>query len=234
MPARPALPLLRVAAPLRRGSALAACSSSGTRRRQDAAAADRRTPHDRHVTITAAKGCQLDHTEFAAGGITFKITNKDATAVSEVELLSGERILGEKENVPAGLGGEFAVKVDAGTYTLYCPGARHREAARSPSPARRRRSTTASPALLKQGTDEYKKYVDTQIGYLVTATGKLEHRAARHGPHGGAGRLHRGPSVLREGRAGRRVVRQRQAEPRRRHRRARRTTSPRRSGAAST
>src|SRR5581483_12141102 len=60
---------------------------------------------------------------FPAGGLTFKIKNADATAVSEVELLSGARIVGEKENVPPGFTGEFAVTVPAGSYTLYCPGA---------------------------------------------------------------------------------------------------------------
>ena len=55
--------------------------------------------------------------------MTFKVQNKDATAVSEIELLDGERIIGEKENIPPGLGGQFAVNLTAGTYTVYCPGA---------------------------------------------------------------------------------------------------------------
>jgi iron uptake system component EfeO len=130
------------------------------------------------VTITAAKGCELDRTDFAAGGITFKIQNKDATAVSEVELLAGERILGEKENVAAGLGGEFAVKVDAGTYTVYCPGA---------ATEKRAITVTGTAAavdnslagLLKAGTDGYKRYVDTQVGYLLADAKKLD--TALHG-----------------------------------------------------
>lgn len=155
---------------------LAACSSSGGddggNGAQNSGAAQPTAAKVANVTITAAKGCEIDNSEFGAGGITFKITNKDATAVSEVELLSGERILGEKENVAAGLGGEFAVKVDAGKYTLYCPGA-----------ATERSTITvtgkAAPvndsvaALIKQGTEDYKTYVDTQIGYLVDATGKF-------------------------------------------------------------
>ena len=104
--------------------ALAACSSSAAAKPRPAG---RRTPRPRrkvaNVTITAAGGCQLDTTRFAAGGVTFKIENKDATAVSEMELLAGERILGEKENIPPGLGGQFAVNLTAGTYTVYCPGA---------------------------------------------------------------------------------------------------------------
>ena len=113
------------------GAALTACSSSGgttgtsARRGRRGPAAARRAAA---VTITAAQGCAADTTDASpAGGVTFEITNKDATAVSEVELLSGERIIGEKENIPPGFGGEFAVNVGAGTYTLYCPG-RHARA----------------------------------------------------------------------------------------------------------
>src|SRR3954453_1136591 len=78
---------------------LTACSSSsggGTR----STSSDAKVAN---VTITAAKGCSVDHSSFAAGGVTFKITNQDATAVTEVELLDGEQIIGEKENVAAGL-----------------------------------------------------------------------------------------------------------------------------------
>jgi iron uptake system component EfeO len=152
---------------------LAACSSSSNPS-SNQSGGDTKSGAARvaNVTITSAKGCAADRTEFAAGGITFKITNKNATAVSEVELLSGERILGEKENVAPGLGGQFAVKVDAGTYTLYCPGA-------ATEKSTIKVTGTAKPvadslaALIKEGTAAYKEYVDTQIGYLVAATGKL-------------------------------------------------------------
>ncbi len=110
---------------------LAGCSSSGgggdaksgTAAASGTAKQDAADARVANVTITAAKGCTSDKTSFPAGAITVKIVNKDATAVSEVELLSGERILGEKENIPPGFSGEFAVDVPAGSYTLYCPGA---------------------------------------------------------------------------------------------------------------
>ena len=204
---------------------LAACGSSsgGTATGGDRTGAGTTAAggHVADVTITAAQGCELNATSFAAGGLTFRITNKDATAVSEVELLSGERIVGEKENVPPGLGGQFAANVAAGSYMVYCPGA-----------ATEKRTITVTgkaahvddslAALLTQGTAEYKKYVDSQVGYLVTSTGKLDGGAAWRQPGGRAAGLHRRPALLREDRAGRRVVRHRQAEPRRRHRRPRR------------
>jgi iron uptake system component EfeO len=123
--------------------------------------------------VTAAEGCKPDKNSFGAGAITFKIKNQDATAVSEVELLSGQRIVGEKENIPPGFSGEFAVTVSAGTYTLYCPGA---------SPERRPIKVTGAAtsttddtvaALLKTATEGYATYVDTQVSALLTATERL-------------------------------------------------------------
>ena len=169
--ARRAVPVLSLACL----SVVTACgtSSGGTTDEPGEAGA-----HVATVTITAAKGCELNRTDFAAGGITFKITNKDATGVSEVELLSGERILGEKENVPAGLGGQFAVRVDAGTYHLYCPGA---VTERTPITVTGKAAAVddSMAALIKQATTGYKQYVDTQLVYLLTATRKLA--AALHG-----------------------------------------------------
>ena len=155
---------------------LTACSSSagddGPKAGGDAGrgpAAERRVAN---VEITAANGCVPDKATFAAGGITFKIKNKDATAVSEVELLSGARIVGEKENLPPGFTGEFAVTVPAGKYTLYCPGA---------STERRPITVTGSAAtgstdvaaLLKTATQGYGEYVETQVASLLTAGQRL-------------------------------------------------------------
>jgi iron uptake system component EfeO len=125
-----------------------------------------------NVTITADKGCVPDTTTLAAGGVTFKVKNVDATAVSEIELMNGDRIVGEKENLPPGLDGEFAATVGAGKYQLYCPGA---------TPERTTITVTGSAdgvsddtaALLKQATGGYAEYVETQTGYLVDATKEL-------------------------------------------------------------
>jgi iron uptake system component EfeO len=156
---------------------LAACGSSGgTEQSGDAGRGAQ--PRVANVTITAANGCVSDRTEFAAGGLTFKIHNQDATAVSEVELLDGERILAEKENVPAGLGGQFAVQVGAGTYTLYCPGAAtERSTITVTGQAAPVDDTLAG--LLKTATSQYKAYVDRQIGYLVQGVEQLNR--ALHG-----------------------------------------------------
>jgi iron uptake system component EfeO len=171
-----AVPCLAVAA-----AALAACSSSGgsskDAQKGTDVSADRRVAN---VEVTAADGCRPDRSSFPAGGITFKIKNKDATAVSEVELLSGARIVGEKENLPPGFSGEFAVTVPAGRYTLYCPGANPERRTITVSGSSSAASGDADlAALLKQATTGYAKYVDTQVVSLQTAAQRLA--AALHG-----------------------------------------------------
>jgi len=157
---------------------LAACSSGAGTGADNTAANPAGDAHTANVTITAAKGCELNRTQFAAGGITFKVRNADATAVSEVELLSGQRIVGEKENLPPGLSGEFAVTVGAGSYTLYCPGAATEKSTITVTGTAHTGDASVA-ALLKTATDNYAKYVSTQVGYLVTAVQKLD--TALHG-----------------------------------------------------
>ncbi len=130
------------------------------------------------VTITAAHGCTIDHTAFKAGGINVTVENVDATAVTEVELLQGERIVGEKENLPPGFSGTFSVTAPAGDYALFCPGA---TSERTPITVTGKAAAADADTatLLKRATDGYAGYVNTQVGYLVSGTTKLA--AALHG-----------------------------------------------------
>jgi iron uptake system component EfeO len=157
---------------------LSACSGSPGADAGSTAASSGGDAHTANVTITAAHGCQPDRTQFAAGGITVKVHNADATAVSEVELLSGQRIVGEKENLPPGLSGEFAVTLGAGSYTLYCPGAATEKTTITVTGTSHTGDTSVA-ALLKTATGNYAKYVSTQVGYLVAAVQKLD--TALHG-----------------------------------------------------
>jgi iron uptake system component EfeO len=166
---RPGLPIAAGGAAL--ALALAGCSSAdgATGDRSGGAVADARTAT---VTITAAGGCRTDRTQLRAGGITFRVTNKDATAVSEVEVLAGQRIVGEKENLPPGLSGQFAVTLAAGEYTLYCPGART-ERTTLVVTGEAAAGDADVAALLKQATDGYAAYVRTQVGYLLQTSRTL-------------------------------------------------------------
>jgi iron uptake system component EfeO len=160
---------------------LTACSSSKSSggAKSGSASAAGSAPRVAAVTITAAHGCIADKSSFPSGGITFKIANQDATAVSEVELLSGERIVGEKENLPPGFNGEFSVNVGAGTYTMYCPGASpERTPVKVTGQAQASGDATVA-ALLKTATTGYGQYVTTQVAALLTAATAFD--ATLHG-----------------------------------------------------
>jgi iron uptake system component EfeO len=168
---RPA-PAALVGTGLAAALALAGCSSSGDAGGTPVggSSAESRVAN---VTITAAHGCTPDRTTFISGALTVRIRNADATAVSEVELLSGQRIVGEKENVPPGFSGQFSVRVGAGTYALYCPGARPERSTLTVTGASAAPTDESLAALLRQATKAYGGYVSTQVGALLTAAQRL-------------------------------------------------------------
>jgi iron uptake system component EfeO len=163
------------AAALCLSSVLAACGgSSGGGGSAGASAGASGNPRAIGVTVTAAGGCGLSTATAPAGALTFNITNKDATAVSEIELLGGERIVGEKENLPPGFSGTFAVNVDGGKYTLYCPGAKQEKIDFTVTgTAAAGTGDTSVDGLLATGVKQYSDYVTTQVGYLVTSSEAL-------------------------------------------------------------
>lgn len=151
--------------------AVSACGASGSDAKSATGAGG--DPHTATVTVTAANGCEIDRTTFDAGGLTFNVRNQDATGVSEVELVSNERIVGEKENLPPGFSGTFAAEVEAGGYTLYCPGAKVERTPLTVTGAAASSADDSTAALLATGSKQYAAYVDTQVGTLVQTTQAL-------------------------------------------------------------
>ncbi|MHA7306621.1 iron uptake system protein EfeO [Arthrobacter sp. TMN-49] len=119
--------------------------------------------------------CVPDFSAAPAGPVTFTISNKDASGVSEVELLSDKRILGERENVIPGLKAvSFSVTLTGGEYQLYCPGA---VTENKPFTVKGGAATAAANGVsdkLKEGTDGYAKYVSGQVDSLVLAVAALQ------------------------------------------------------------
>lgn len=119
--------------------------------------------------------CLVDHTSAKAGPVTFTVNNKTATAITEVELLSNNRILGEKENLAPGLPAvKFTLTLDGGTYQIYCPGAKKEmtDFAVTGKTAVKTTGTTAS--LLNQGTKGYAVYVNGVTDAMVEAVSNLK------------------------------------------------------------
>ena len=130
-----------------------------------------------HITLTSSPSgdsCTMDHPQAKAGPVTFTVTNTDSTAITELELQSNERIIGEKENLAPGLGAvKFTTTLGGGTYQIYCPGAA-KEMQNFTVTGKAAASTGGSAsALLASGTAGYAKFVDTQLSAMKTATGQL-------------------------------------------------------------
>lgn len=129
------------------------------------------------ITLTGDNGgsCLMDHDSAPAGPITFTVTNQTATGITEIEIQSDNRILGEKENLAPGLPSvALTLTLGGGSYQLYCPGAAKEmtsftvtgQAAAQPS------GTTAQ--LLQEGAQGYAHYVDGIADAMVTAVGILK------------------------------------------------------------
>ncbi len=164
---------------------LAACGSSGGDSGSDGASATAAADvapvsngaAQVKVTLTQAGGgdaCQLDHTKAAAGPVTFTVTNKDAASITEVELISDQRILGEKENLAPGLAAvSFTVTLGGGSYELYCPGASTDTQTFTVTGAAAATPTGDAAALLADGTTQYAAYIAQTLSDMQTAVDNL-------------------------------------------------------------
>jgi iron uptake system component EfeO len=124
------------------------------------------------VSITN-DGCAPAASSYTSGPLTFKLSNKNATGVTEVELLSGERILGEKENLAPGFSGSFALALNAGEYTIYCPGASTEKSTFTVTGGAVTNAPTTASGLLAQGTKDYAQYVNSQVDLMIDNTQPL-------------------------------------------------------------
>jgi len=101
---------------------IAGCSSSGSGKSKTAADTGKTTTVN--ITLTP-QGCAPKPATVTAGDVQFNVTNKNASAVSEAELRTGDlsKILGEQENLTPGLSGGFELSIQSGSYVINCPGA---------------------------------------------------------------------------------------------------------------
>ncbi|WP_181783177.1 iron uptake system protein EfeO [Pseudonocardia pini] len=122
------------------------------------------------IAVTASDtACQVSATEAPAGNISFTIKNS-GTKVTEFYLYgTGDRIMGEVENIGPGLSRDLIVEVpDGGAYTTACKpgmvGDGIRAAFTVTGTAQR---STDQNAQLAEATAGYTRYVTSQIEALV-------------------------------------------------------------------
>jgi iron uptake system component EfeO len=153
-------------------TALTGCGSSSTGTKPAASGSTSTDSRTVSVEITN-DGCKPAKSDYTSGPLTFSIKNKDATGVTELELLNGDRIIGEKENLAPGFAGSFALNLSAGDYTIYCPGATTAKSTIKVTGGAVSQAPTDTAALLAAGTKDYAQYVNTQVALMVTNTQPL-------------------------------------------------------------
>ncbi len=116
-------------------------------------------------------GCAPSPASVAAGPVTFEITNKNASKVTEAELMQNDIIVGEKENLAPGLSGTFSLHLNAGTYQVYCPNAKTEKTDfKVTGTAAGASQDPAVKALLAQAVTGYQQFVVAEVDKLVPAT----------------------------------------------------------------
>jgi iron uptake system component EfeO len=129
------------------------------------------------ITMTGDNGgsCIVHHQIAEAGPVTFTVTNKTATAITEVELLSENRIIGEKENLAPGLPAvSLTVTLGGGKYQIYCPGAAQELQAFAVTGKAAAQPSGTMAEIFAAGTKGYAVYVNGVVDAMLTSTNRLK------------------------------------------------------------
>ena len=123
------------------------------------------------VTVSLTDdGCAPSPTTVPAGPTNFEMRNAGAGAVTEAEVMQGDRILGEKENLTPGLSGTFSLRLTEGTYTVYCPNARTERSTLTVTAAATPAPGNTAEAELTRAVRAYRSYVEAESAALLPAT----------------------------------------------------------------
>ncbi len=112
-------------------------------------------------------GCVPNTANAPAGPIVFDVENAGTSKVTEFEVLDGETIMGEVENLSDGLSGSFSLSLDQGDYTLYCPGG---EDERGTLTVTGKLKATGSSPKAADAVAGYREYLEENTAELVAAT----------------------------------------------------------------
>jgi FTR1 family protein len=124
------------------------------------------------VKLTDA-GCEPASMKLEAGPTEFKVTNGGTGRVSEFEVLAGARILGEKENLVAGLSGSFTINLKPGQYSMACPGGKTAATGVLDVGGTAVAAGGETAPLLKSATESYRSYVENKSAVLVDRVEKF-------------------------------------------------------------
>lgn len=83
------------------------------------AKADEKKGQSVSIAFDVAQGCTPRNSEANAGTLTI-VAKNDGKKAGELEILDGDRVMGEAENILPGAEKKFSLKLDEGNYTVYC------------------------------------------------------------------------------------------------------------------
>ncbi|MBS1676398.1 MAG: cupredoxin domain-containing protein [Actinobacteria bacterium] len=116
-------------------------------------------------TLTDA-GCEPHNAKAPAGPINFQVENGGTGAVTELEILDGETIIGERENITEGLTRSFSLTLEEGEYTVRCNGGEEEDGTLKVTGTLK---TKAGPEVEKAIAD-YRKYLIENTEELTART----------------------------------------------------------------
>ncbi len=117
------------------------------------------------VKLTDA-GCDPHDAKAPAGPITFDVENAGSASVTELEVLDGETILGEVENLSEGLTGSFSLTLEEGEYTLRCNGGSDEDGTLTITGGAEAEANPETEAAVSQ----YRDYLEKNTAELVAKT----------------------------------------------------------------
>ncbi len=155
--------------------ALTGCAGTGPSVQDAAQRSGKVARVDITLTNDGSDACAVSTTSVPAGPVTFTVENQSSTAITEVELLQDQRILGEKENLAPGLDPvRFTATLSGGKYQVYCPGAEHELTNLTVTGDVVSTAGSSAATLLRDGTKGYAEYVDGQVTDMVAAVEQLQ------------------------------------------------------------
>src|ERR1044071_6383219 len=111
-------------------------------------------------------GCEPHDAKAPAGPINFEVENAGTSKVTEMEIMDGETILGEKENLSDGISGSFALTLEKGEYVIYCPGGDDERGTLTVTGELKAENSPAVEAAVEQ----YRQYIEQNTDELVAET----------------------------------------------------------------
>ncbi len=111
-------------------------------------------------------GCVPHDAKVAAGPVAFDVENGGSSKVTELEVLDGETILGEVENLSEGLSGSFSLTLEKGEYTLRCNGGSNEDGTLTVTGSASAQTSPEADAAVTR----YRKYLERNTDELVAKT----------------------------------------------------------------